>query len=65
MSGRSQAGPRHACHGWGVEGVRPSCKSAIVVCNYDRLIARHRMYSWYEVAALEFTAAATPDQKKG
>jgi hypothetical protein len=28
-----RAGPRHACQGWGVEGVRPSCKSAVVVCN--------------------------------
>jgi hypothetical protein len=28
-----RAGPRNACQGWGVEGVRPACKSAAVVCN--------------------------------
>jgi hypothetical protein len=28
-----RAGPRHACQGWGVEGVRPSCKSAAIVCS--------------------------------
>jgi hypothetical protein len=26
-------GPRHACQGWGAEGVRPSCQSAAVVCS--------------------------------
>ena len=28
-----RAGPRNACQGWGVEGVRPACKSAAVVCS--------------------------------
>jgi hypothetical protein len=28
-----RAGPRNACQGWGVEGVRPTCKSAAVVCS--------------------------------
>jgi hypothetical protein len=28
-----RAGPRNACQGWGVEGMRPACKSAAVVCN--------------------------------
>ena len=27
------AGPRNACQGWGVESVRPTCKSAAVVCS--------------------------------
>ena len=28
-----RAGPRNACQGWGVEGLRPACKSAAVVCS--------------------------------
>jgi hypothetical protein len=28
-----RAGPRNACQGWGVEGIRPDCKSAAVVCS--------------------------------
>jgi hypothetical protein len=28
-----RAGPRHSCQGWGVEGLRPACKSAAVVCS--------------------------------
>ena len=28
-----RAGPRNACQGWGVEGVRPACKSAAIVCS--------------------------------
>jgi hypothetical protein len=28
-----RAGPRNACQGWGVEGVRPTCKSAALVCS--------------------------------
>ena len=28
-----RAGPRNACQGWGVESVRPTCKSAAVVCS--------------------------------
>ena len=28
-----RAGPRNACQGWGVEGLRPTCKSAAVVCS--------------------------------
>ena len=27
------AGPRNACQGWGENGLRPSCKSAAVVCS--------------------------------
>ena len=27
-----RAGPRHACQGWGVASVRPTCKSAAIVC---------------------------------
>jgi hypothetical protein len=34
LSGWSvRAGPRNACQGWGVEGLRPACKSAAVVCS--------------------------------
>jgi hypothetical protein len=28
-----RAGPRNVCQGWGVEGVRPACKSAALVCS--------------------------------
>jgi hypothetical protein len=28
-----RAGPRNACQGWGVEGLRPACKIAAVVCS--------------------------------
>jgi len=28
-----RAGPRNACQGWGVQGVRPTCKSAALVCS--------------------------------
>ena len=28
-----RAGPRNACQGWGVEGVRPTCKSAAILCS--------------------------------
>ena len=28
-----RSGPRNACQGWGVEGVRPACKSAALVCS--------------------------------
>jgi hypothetical protein len=28
-----RAGPRNACQGWGAEGVRPTCKSAALVCS--------------------------------
>ena len=28
-----RAGPRNACEGWGAESLRPSCKSAAVVCS--------------------------------
>ena len=28
-----RAGPRNACQGWGVEDVRPACKSAALVCS--------------------------------
>ena len=27
------AGPRNACQGWGENSLRPSCKSAAVVCS--------------------------------
>ena len=27
-----RVGPSNACQGWGVDGLRPSCKSAAVVC---------------------------------
>jgi len=34
LTGQSvRAGPRHSCQGWGAEGLRPSCKSAAVVCS--------------------------------
>ena len=29
----ARAGPSNACQGWGVDGLRPSCKSAAVVCS--------------------------------
>jgi hypothetical protein len=28
-----RAGPRNACQGWGVTSVRPTCKSAAIVCS--------------------------------
>ena len=28
-----RAGPRNACQGWGAEGLRPTCKSAALVCS--------------------------------
>ena len=28
-----RSGPHHSCQGWGVEGLRPACKSAAVVCS--------------------------------
>ena len=29
----SEPAPRNACQGWRVEGVRPACKSAAMVCS--------------------------------
>ena len=28
-----RAGPSNACQGWGVDGLRPACKSSAVVCS--------------------------------